>query len=380
MDGTGGRVVRPDAIVCGGGPAGACSAWRLASGGASCVLLEAAPAPRRKVCGGALGFRARQRLVGTGMVSDAELSAISLREQTAMSFFCGSGRLSRYESAGPPITMVDRLDLDALLLSKAEAAGVVLVRGERAISLAGAASVETSGSLRLSGDYLIVADGAAGRMGREVRGCCRAPAGIGMEAFVPMPQGFPGEIQIHFGLADFGYAWVFPRRDDLCIGIGRIGGRSRPREILGNLMQLFDRLGLGRPGRGLLKAAPIPAGIPSCMMGSGRILLAGDAAGLADRLTGEGLSHAVESGMLAAESVLNGRGLPWYRRAAAAGCAGIVRQSAIARHLVYGRPFRRLAMRGLARDRRFFDGYWDLVSGSSGYAEMIAGFLRRPRP
>lgn len=369
-----------DAIVCGGGPAGACAAWRLAAGGASCMLLEASAAPRGKVCGGALGFRARKRLVDAGMLSDAEVSAISLREQRSMSFHCGLERLSRYESAGPAITMVDRKDLDSLLLSRAEAAGAVVVRGGRALSLAGDASIETSCTGKLTGDFLVAADGASGRIGREVRGSRRGQAGFGMEAFVPLPAGFPGEIQIHFGLADFGYAWVFPRRDDLCIGIGRIGGSSRPHGLLESLMHLFDRLGLGRPAPGMLKAAPIPAGKPSCLMGRGRVLLAGDAAGLADRLTGEGLSHAVESGMLAAESVLNGHGLPWYRRAAASGCAGLVRQSALARHLVYGRPFRRLAMRGLARDRRFFDGYWDLVSGTSGYAGMMAGFLRGPRP
>ncbi len=369
-----------DAIVCGGGPAGACAAWRLASGGASCILLEASAVPRRKVCGGALGFRARKLLVEAGMLSDAGLTAISLREQRAMSFYCGFEHLSSYESAGPAITMVDRMDLDALLLARAEAAGAIVVRGVRALSLAGGSSIETSGAGKLSGDFVIAADGASGRIGREVRGGRRGPAGFGAEAFAPMPPGFPAEIRIHFGLADYGYAWVFPRRDDLCIGIGMIGGRNSPRGLLGNLMRLFDSLGLERPAPALLKAAPIPAGHPSCRMGSGRVLLAGDAAGLADRLTGEGLSHAVESGMLAAESVLNGRGLPWYRRAAASGCAGMVRQSAIARHLVYGMRFRRLAMRGLARDRRFFDGYWELVSGASGYAGMIAGFLRGPRP
>lgn len=373
-------AVRYDAIICGGGPAGACAAWRLASGGACCILLEASAVPRRKVCGGALGFRARDLLVASGMLTPGDLSAISLREQRAMSFSCGRERLSRYESEGPPILMVDRMDLDALLLSRAEAAGATVLRGALALSLEGSSSVGTTSSGTIRGDFVIAADGAAGRIGRQVRNGRGGAAGFGIETFVPLPDSFPAEIQIHFGLADYGYAWVFPRRDDVCMGIGRMGGRSRPRDLLGELMHLFDRLGVGRPALDRLKAAPIPAGPPPYRMGSGRVLLAGDAAGLADRLTGEGLSHAVESGMLAAESVLNGRGLPWYRREAASGCAGQVRQSALARHLVYGRPFRRLAMRGLARDRRFFDGYWELVSGSSGYAGMIAGFLRGARP
>ena len=297
-----------------------------------------------------------------------------------MSFSFRLEHLSRYDSVGPAIDMVDRMALDALLLSRAEAAGAVVARGVRALSLAGGASVATSCAGILSGDFVIAADGASGRIGRGIRGGRGGRNGFGMEVFAPMPAGFPGDIQIHFGLADCGYAWVFPRRDDLCIGIGRMGGVSRPGELLGSLMRLLDSLGLERPAPGGLKAAPIPAGSPSCRMGSGMVLLAGDAAGLADQLTGEGLSHAMQSGMLAAEAVLDGGGLPSYRRASASGCAGLVRQSCIARHLVYGRRFQRLAMRGLARDRRFFDGYWDLVSGSTGYAGMIAGFLLGSRP
>jgi len=371
-------VERFDAIVCGGGPAGACAAWRLASAGASCLVIGHG-VPGGKVCGGALGTRAKKHLISSGMLSADDLSRLSLREQPSMTCFHGYEPLRAFTSPGDPITMIDRLSFDAFLLDRAERAGAAVLGDDPVAAVRdGGGRVETRSGNVFAAGATIGADGAAGPVGMSFRPPGRRhPAGVALECFIGMPSGFPEEIGIHFGLTDYGYAWVFPRRDDVCVGIGSLGGRASPPALLEALERLMRRLGLEPPGRGALRAAPIPSGRPSRKLGAGRVFLAGDAAGLTDRLTGEGLSHAVESGFLAAEAVIAGWDRKRLSRTALRGCLGIVRESCLARHLVYHPLFRNRAMRGLRENAKFFEGYWGLVSGNTGYAGMLAGFLRR---
>lgn len=369
---------RFDAIVCGGGPAGACAAWLLASSGASCLVIGHA-VTGGKVCGGALGTRAKSHLISSGILSTGDLSRLSLREQFSMTCFCGPEPLRTYTSPGDPITMLDRLSFDALLLDRAERAGARILADDPVKTVGeGGRSVETRSGKVFAAGATIGADGAAGPVGMSFRPPCRRhPAGVGIECFREMPSGFPPQIGIHFGLTDYGYAWVFPRRDDVCIGIGSLDGRMSPPALLDALGSLMGRLSLESFGPGSLRAAPIPSGRPSRTLGTGRVFLAGDAAGLTDQLTGEGIGHAVESGLLAAEAVISGWDRRRLSRKALRGCLGIVRESFLARHLVYHPLLRNRAMRGLREDRKFFEGYWKLFSGRTGYAAMLAGFLRR---
>jgi flavin-dependent dehydrogenase len=196
-----------------------------------------------------------------------------------------------------------------------------------------------------------------------------------MEYFIPRPASFPDGIRIHFGLTTYGYAWVFPRERDICAGIGSSGRHDSPAGMLRALDRLVSDLGLPPPGHAALRASQIPMWGPDAALGTGGFYLVGDAAGMADRLTGEGISHAVESGFVAAGAIAGG----WSRRRIARetgrGCAGIVRQSGLARHLVYAPALQPLAMRRLAAKDKFYSGYWDLVSGRLDYAGLMRRFV-----
>ncbi len=368
---------RFDALICGGGPAGACAAWKLAAGGARCLVLEGHPS-RRKVCGGALSARAKEMLTGSGMLSTDDILSLSLREQDSMACCHGFEQLRLYRSPSGTVTMIDRGDLDGLLLQKAVSAGAELLAGDPVESACrSGAGVRTRSGRVFEARMTIAADGAAGPVGMSFRTRRRRhPRGMGMEYFIPMTRGFPGHIQIHFGLVPYGYAWVFPRRSDACVGIGCLGGGRSAPELLACLDGLVDRLGLEHPVPRIPEAAPIPVGPPDGNLGSGRVILAGDAAGLVDQLTGEGLSHAVESGLLAAGAMLGG----WDRRrlvdVAGRGCLRVVRQSRLARHLVFHPALRDRAMRGLREKDKFFAGYWKLISGTSDYRSMLVEFVR----
>jgi flavin-dependent dehydrogenase len=136
------------------------------------------------------------------------------------------------------------------------------------------------------------------------------------------------------------------------------------------LERLLEHLELG--SRRNIQGAVVPTFRGSVLPGKGRVLLAGEAAGLCDRVSGEGIAHALESGLLAAEAILSDAGA-W---SAGARCARQVKDSGFYRHFLYGGPFRKLAMKKLRESDRFQELYWRIIAGDSDYAVL----LQRRRP
>jgi flavin-dependent dehydrogenase len=103
-----------------------------------------------------------------------------------------------------------------------------------------------------------------------------------------------------------GYGWVFPKARHLSVGVGAFMRSAVRRRLRDELGRYLASLGLGEARALRVRGAPIPVA-PRRDPARGRVLLAGDAAGLADPLTGEGISLAILSGRLAAEALLLAR-------------------------------------------------------------------------
>jgi flavin-dependent dehydrogenase len=146
-----------------------------------------------------------------------------------------------------------------------------------------------------------------------------------------------GGARFDFGAAPAGYGWVFPKREHLSIGVCTMGNGVN---LNAGLARYLGALGLDRPEHVERHGFFITLGPRAEGVARGRVLLAGDAAGVADPVTGEGISAAIESGTLAARAILDGdpAGLgPRYERA----LAPLRRESRIGRvlaGLVYERP------------------------------------------
>lgn len=370
-----------DAVVVGAGPAGSACANALARGGADCLVVDWRRHSFGKPCGGAVTPRAASMLERAGLLARHELDGATLAMHRTMSCFWKSNHLRTYDSLGEPVRIVDRLRFDGILLEKAVESGASAVRDDPVTRVCPGSPcvLETRSGRRIEARVVVGADGADSLVRRRSGRACNRLFGFGIECFVETPPGLPDGLQIHFGIVPWGYGWLFPRGRDVCVGVGAIGRRVSPPATKAALGRLIGKTCPGLAERPVLRAAPIPGYGIDLSPVPGRVFLCGDAAGLTDRLTGEGIGHAVESGFLVARAVLEGWSGDRLFREAGRGCAGIVRQSSAARLLLYHPLLRRAAMRKLAANDKFFAGYWDLISGAVDYRGLLLGFLRSSR-
>jgi geranylgeranyl reductase family protein len=297
-------VERFDAIVVGAGPAGSTTAYRLARAEARVLLLDKARFPRDKPCGGGLTLRAVRQLpegMDVQPVVEHVVDRMELRLRYGTFFARGGSR--------PLILMTQRRRLDHHLAAQAAAAGADLRDGvkvsEPGVS-AGGVSVLVNGR-RVEADVLIGADGANGITARTLvlgAGTVHGVAFEGNVRYGPVSEErYHGLAAIELGVVPGGYGWVFPKGDHVNVGVG--GWESEGPRLREHLREYCRRLGIDEADVESLRGHRLPlrgAGTPAAR---GRALLVGDAAGLVDPLSGDGMYEAFVSSRLATEAVLD---------------------------------------------------------------------------
>lgn len=291
---------RFDVIVVGAGPAGSTAARELAASGARVLMLDRAAFPRYKACGGGIPLRTERMLP---FPIDSVIEDSVSRLEVA---WRGRGRFVR-DSGAPFAHMVMRDRFDALLASHAERAGAAFRQETpvRRLALNGGVAVEAEG-FRAEADLLICADGAHSPVGRMAGLGAGIPECAAWEIEVAAPRGRLGRQRatslIELGYNPWGYAWLFPKADVLSIGI--VLPRDQANTLKQRVQAYVDRLGLSGAGVTIARGHKIRLRRGSEAIARGPVLLAGDAAGLADEFTEEGISYAVHSGRLAARGAL----------------------------------------------------------------------------
>lgn len=285
-----------DVVIVGGGPAGSSSALRAAELGLSVVVLERCEFPRDKHCGGGLTPRCMSLLWPACSEVYRDL-IFSVRLE-----FGGSTIL--WESDAPVMATIERSELDSALMSLAAEAGAVVVHGARAerVDCVGDGPSVLSSVGVWRGRWVIGADGIRGST-RSAIGCAPPKtAGAVFTRIEAAGSDAPGTMIFDFRVCRRGYGWIFPKGDHLNVGVYSASGLSR--NLAAALDMLVKSHGLsGRRSEGPFAYSIPRAGGRSERFAGGRVLLAGDAAGVADAVTGEGIRQAVESGRLAAEAI-----------------------------------------------------------------------------
>jgi geranylgeranyl reductase family protein len=297
-------VERFDAIVVGAGPAGSTTAYGLARAGARTLLLDKARFPRDKPCGGGLTLRAvRQLPEGTDVepVVEHVVDRMELRLRYGASFARGGSR--------PLILMTQRRRLDHHLAKQAAAAGANFRDGVKVVQPevnADGISVLVDGE-RIEAAALVGADGANGVTARALGLGTVTVSGVAFEGNVrygPVSEErYRGVAAIELGVVPGGYGWVFPKGDHVNVGVG--GWESEGPKLREHLREYCRRLEIDEADVESLRGHKLPlrgAGAPAAR---GRALLVGDAAGLVDPLSGDGIYEAFVSSRLAADAVLD---------------------------------------------------------------------------
>jgi geranylgeranyl reductase family protein len=320
------RTAEPVLIV-GAGPAGATAAFRLAQTGIPVRLVDRAPFPRNKPCGGGISARIFKRFP----YLTGPLSRISTHPISRLYLEGPAGESTTIESDVPAALMVRRVEFDALLVSLAVEAGAELTTGvdvAQARTHDGRVTLTARDGRRFEASTVIAADGVhsvvARRLGLNPGWPSKA---LALDMMEETPRDTlrdidPSTLWVAYGfnptgntngkkIPPEGYAYMFPKHDHVNIGLGYV--LSYFRQEVGQapyeLQQSFvDRLRsqnvvAGESVRANFTPFLIPIGGPLPKPGRGRVLLAGDAGGFVNGFTAEGIYYAMVSGDLAARTI-----------------------------------------------------------------------------
>ncbi len=288
-----------DVIIAGGGPAGASAAFFLGEAGRKVLVLEKESMPRYKPCGGAVSSRVLEQF-------PFSFEGVIRNRVKAISYAFG-GKLVTIPVEDASLCMVMRSEFDTYLLSqvKAEIRPGTQVRSVEEMD--NAVAIATGEGERIEAEYLVAADGANSITARALglRRKKTLAGAIEMEAFVPDEtlKRYESNPLLIFGGMEVGYLWIFPKADHLSIGVG--GLHPKPGELQAALEINMKKFGISIQGQAQ-HGHPIPIYYEREALGTSRCLLVGDAAGLVDPVTGEGIRFAIKSGRLAAEAILAG--------------------------------------------------------------------------
>jgi geranylgeranyl reductase family protein len=292
-------VERFDAIVVGAGPAGSTTAYRLASAGAKVLLLDKARFPRDKPCGGGLTIRAvRQLPVSPDPVVEHVVDRMAFRLRYG----------TRFERRGraPLILMTQRRRLDHYLVEQAAAAGAEFRDGAKVGAVqagADAARVVVDGSA-VEAEVVVGADGVNGTTRKALGLGGEYVLGVAFEGNVEkqlVGNRFDGVAEFELGTIPGGYGWIFPKGDHVNVGVG--GWESQGPSLREHLRVLCRAHGIADEDVESLRGHRLPLRRAGAVAARGRALLVGDAAGLVDPLSGDGMFEAFASGRLAAETI-----------------------------------------------------------------------------
>ena len=311
-----------DTLIVGAGPAGAAAAFDLARSGRSVLLLDRATFPRPKACAAGLTIKTLRALrYSVAPVTHRTVHTIRLE---------GPGAPPTAVTTRDPICVTAvREELDNFCLEQTLAAGAQL---QQIGAITSITQTETGVTLTTAAEtfharYLLGADGANSQVRKLLHqsepGQPTEPPwltrGFALETHLPLPaDGSIPDLLFDFSIPD-GYAWIFPKRDHLNVGLGFFSTTPGPdaRAALARYIQGHPVLHACHSGQGaapsndLHPQPPAPLKVVGQYLAfghanyppTGRVLLIGAAAGTLDPLTAEGIYPAVVSGQAAAHAI-----------------------------------------------------------------------------
>jgi geranylgeranyl reductase family protein len=273
-----------DVAIIGAGPAGSTAAYRLATAGASVLLLDKATFPRDKPCGGGVTGRAARLL---------PFSIEPVVEDVADRLECGLRYRHRFtrRARAPLAYMTQRRRLDHFLLQKAAEAGAEVREGE------------TADARELDARIVIGADGCNGSSAKQLGLADGVVHGVALEANYPHEARYAGAMVLQIAVIRGGYGWIFPKGDHINVGVG--GNAEEGSRLRAELRRMCEAYGIDPDAASETRGYRLPMRRADTRLARGLTAVIGDAAGLVDPLSGDGMYEAFLSAQLVTEAALD---------------------------------------------------------------------------
>lgn len=362
-----------DVIVVGAGPAGSNAARGLAQAGVRVALLEKHALPRYKTCGGGVVRRALQ------WAPDDIEPALAVQSYRARLTFSDLEQQFVLQEDAPLIHLTMRQELDHELARSAQRAGARIIEScafrtaerERHVW-----RVSTSQGA-MTAPILIGADGAQSRVARSTGWNPNPHCIPALEWEIEVDDAtlarLSGEVRFDFDVGLRGYAWVFPKRDSLSVGL--LSTARGKHDLSSALQRYLDGLQI-QPRQVERHGATLPIAPRSKRLASEGVFLVGDAAGLVDPITCEGISASLQSGSIVAAALTQTQleaaaAARQYHRELRSALLDDLRWARRLSHVLYGpRPLRQLLFRRFGQT--FCNLMGDVICGKRTYQSLLS--------
>jgi len=273
-----------DVAVVGAGPAGSTAAYRLADAGARVLLVDRAAFPRDKPCGGGVTLRAARLLpFSIEPVVEDRIERVECRLDFGPRF--------ERRTRTPIALMTQRRRLDHFLLQKAAEAGAD-VRDNTKVD-----------ARELDARIVIAADGCNGSAAKALGLEQELVHGVALEANYPHEPRFARTMVLEIASVPGGYGWIFPKGDHVNVGVG--GYANEGPRLRDHLRRMCEAYGVDPDAAADTRGYRLPMRRPSRPLARGTRAAIGDAAGLLDPFTGDGIYEAFLSAKLVADATLD---------------------------------------------------------------------------
>lgn len=287
-----------DVVIIGGGPAGISAGTVLQRKGYKTCIIDTKVFPRNKLCAGVLTVKSKKLI--QGIFKGLKFENLQIKEINKIQLLYNCKMIGRY-TVNNPYSVINRTEFDYNLLQYYKAIGGLVFDGQKNYSIDYDNNlVKLSNGKKIQYNFLIGADGINSKVRSYVKHTWRASI-LCFEEFIPNGTN-EDIIQINFGGILGGYSWRIPGKERIGVGLGELyikGMKRKPDKY----KKYFKSQGIS--GVNNIKGAFVSCGNFIRKPIKNNVLLVGDAAGLVDAMTGEGIYFAIVSGQQAALAIID---------------------------------------------------------------------------
>lgn len=366
-------------MIIGGGPAGSAAAYTLARQGRKVCIVDKSEFPRDKLCGGLLTLRSKKLFEN---IFEMGWDAVIADRARGVNFYFQKRLLNSVRDY-QDIAFTHRNEFDEYLIRRAQAAGAVLLLGsaltsietkQRQVQLANGNTISYKVLIGCDGVYSVVAKALFGKSFDRDKTCFALEMELPQSVINP-PIDIP---EISFGYINWGYGWIFPKQGTLTVGLAGLYKKNQ------DIKAAFERYLISKFGYVpdvKMQGHFLPFGKYRKQPGEWNIMLCGDAAGLVDPITGEGIAYAMQSGNLAAKAACkalkyNSPELAYrYYLLDYTKLSHPIAVANLLKLLIFPALANKLFVRVLPQTKSIPNGYFDLLAGEISYDQYARMLL-----